>query len=48
MAKAHSNSFLKEPLNQDKEMFFDHLESLNNGKTSLSWQQIHPTQRDCF
>ncbi len=47
MAKAHSDSFLKEPLNQDKEMFFDHFLSLNNEKTSISWQQRYPTQRDC-
>lgn len=47
MVKAHSDLFLKEPLNQVQEMFFDHLQSLNNGKTSLSWQQIYPTQRNC-
>ena len=47
MAKGHSDSFLKEPLTQDKGMYFDYLKSLNNGKTSLSWQQIYPTQRNC-
>ncbi len=37
MAKAHSGSFLKDPVNQQKEIFFGQLQSLNNGKASLSW-----------